>query len=789
MTGLRESALEKLEFPKVVQRALRYAASDPGREVLLASAPSFDLTTVRDELALVTDMKSLLEEEGDLPLEGIHPVREVLQTCGLEGSVLEPRELHQVASTLRAARLLRAFLLRRRDRSERLAGIAEPLTVDKVLEYNIEQAVDEHGSVRDSASRALREIRAAIAERSAALRRRLELILRAVSEKGLSQEEIITTREGRMVIPVKAEHRNHVPGFVHSASASGATVFVEPAETLELNNEIRGLHFEEQREIQRILRDLTAQVRAQRDALLLNLEILARTDALRARGKYSIEILGTAPEIRPDGPLLLRDARHPMLLMAHGREATVPVDLELGGDVVTLVISGPNAGGKSVAMKAVGLLAVMAQSGFHIPADPRSSLRVFRSFYVDIGDEQSIENDLSTFSSHLANLREIAANADEESLVLIDEIGSGTDPTEGGAIAAAVLLALTERRALTVATTHHGGLKAFAHETPGVENGAMEFDQTTLTPTYRFRMGVPGSSYALAMAARMGLEPAILEQARRFAGDPQQRLDTLLGELESRLQEARRRGETVAREQTRLDELVRTYEAKLADQKKELREIRRKAVEEARAIVEGANTVVERTVRELREQGADRETVKRSRTAIAEERGKVEDLSAGLEEPAPPEEPGSLHIGGRVRIREGDEVGELASVAPDGSSGVVIFGNVKMKVALRNLVPAGGKEPRRRPDPGPAEPPVTPIPREIDLRGMTGDEALPLVDKFLDDALLRGLRRVDIIHGKGTGALRKKVVEFLARHPHVRSYRYGEWNEGGTGATVVELAE
>ena len=786
MIGGLEGALAKLEFDVVVRRALRYAASDPGREELLASAPLTHPPAVAEELARVSEMKLLLEEEGELPVEGIHPDGPALQKAGIEGSVLEPRELYRIASTLRAARVVRGFIMKRRERSPLLAELADPLAADRVLEYNIELAVDESGAVRDTASRELKEIRRGIAERSSALRKRLESILRAVASQGLSQEEIITTREGRMVIPVKAEHRNHVPGFVHSASASGATVFVEPAETLELNNEIRGLHFEEQREIQRILRELTDQVRERRDALTGNLAILARVDALRAKGKHSIEILGIAPAVRGDGPVRLRGARHPLLLTAHGRDATVPFDLELGGDTQTLVISGPNAGGKSVLMKAVGLLAAMGQAGFHIPAAEGSVLRVFRSIFVDIGDEQSIENDLSTFSSHLRNLRVIADRADADSLVLIDEIGSGTDPAEGGAIAAAMLQTLTERKAFTVATTHHGGLKAFAHETPGVENGAMEFDQATLTPTYRFRMGVPGSSYALEMATRLGLDARLLEAARAFAGGGQHRLDTLLTELESTLQETRRRAAAVTEEQTRLDAMVHAYESRLADQKGELRELKRKAVEEARGIVDGANALVERTVRELRERSADRETIRQARGAIADEGRKIDSLEA---ETAPPAaETGPIAPGSTVRMKEGDEVGEVTAVAPDGSSAVVLFGNLKLRVSMRNLVPARRRDLRRQAAAAP-EPSERQVRRDLDLRGMTGDEALPLVDKFLDDALLNGLRRVDIIHGKGTGALRKKVVEFLARHPHVRSYRYGEWNEGGTGATVVELAE
>jgi DNA mismatch repair protein MutS2 len=497
--------LGKLEFDKVLHRCARHAASDPGRDVVEQLSPSTDVGMIRLELARVTEMKRLLEEEEALPLEGIHAVDGPIRKCAVEGMTPLPRELLQVGSTLRAARVVRAFLAKRRERFPLLWETAASLFADKVLEYNIDRAIDEAGAVRATASKELQAIRRAMTDRYDQLRRKLESILKTVSDLGFSQEEIITTREGRMVIPVKAEHKTRVQGFIHSASASGATVFVEPSETLELNNEIRSLTFQEQREVDRILRELAAQVAAVKDQLLGNLGLLAGLDALHARGKYSIEILGIAPEVRDSGPITLVQARHPILLMNHGYAGTVPLSLEIGRGFSAIVISGPNAGGKSVAMKCVGLLVLMAASGIHIPAAEPSALRVFRRIFVAIGDEQSIENDMSTFSSHLATLKVIADEADGQSLVLIDEIGAGTDPVEGGAIAAALLEGLVACGATTIATTHQGSLKVFAHETGGVENGAMEFDQETLRPTYRFKSGVPGSSYALEMAARLGM--------------------------------------------------------------------------------------------------------------------------------------------------------------------------------------------------------------------------------------------------------------------------------------------
>ncbi len=405
------------------------------------------------------------------------------------------------------------------------------------MEYNIVECIDEDGHIRDSASKDLKRIRQDLISTAETLRKRLSSILTRVSEKDFLQEEIITTRDGRMVVPVKAEHKNHVPGFIHSSSASGATVFIEPAETLDLNNALTELQLSEQREIARILGELTVQVRAIRSQLEPTIALLATLDLTFAKAKYSIEVIGNPPAISTAPRLRLFQARHPVMLQRHRREEVIPFDLELGGDIRTLVITGPNAGGKSVAMKSIGLLALCAQSGLHIPAAPESELCVFESVFVDIGDEQSIENDLSTYSSHLLRMRDILFGATDRSLVLIDEIGAGTDPAEGGALAASILHDLTWRGSTTVATTHHGMLKAFAHETKGVSNASMEFDQETLKPTYRFRFGVPGSSYALELAKRLELPVSVVEKARELVGDEKIKLESLLTELERQSQE------------------------------------------------------------------------------------------------------------------------------------------------------------------------------------------------------------------------------------------------------------
>jgi DNA mismatch repair protein MutS2 len=467
------------------------------------------------------------------------------------------------------------------------------------------------------------------------------------------------------------------------------------------------------------------------------------------------------------------------LLQRHPREEVVPLELELGASVRTLVITGPNAGGKSVAMKTVGLLALCTQAGMHIPAAPESELGVFDDVFVDIGDDQSIENDLSTYSSHLLRLRDILQGANQKSLVLIDEIGAGTDPAEGAALAASVLKDLTERGALTIATTHHGMLKAFAHETPGVANASLEFDHETLKPTYRFRSGVPGSSYALELAKRLGVPTYIIDRARDLVGDEKVKLEQLLADLERQSQVYQEQIRQVSGERDRLTSLVRTYDEKMRDLRKELQSIRRKAIDEARDIVLGAQAVIEKTIKEIRESAANKAIVRSVREDVQNLHRRIAELG-GEEQPA---EPQDLHVGDTVRFKDGAQTGEIVEIKQPFAT--VLSGSTKLRVRLETLLKVGAQ---RLPAALASETLYTPEGKtEIDLRGLLGEEAIPKVERFLDDAVVAGLHRVDIIHGKGTGALRKRVADFLKTCPHVKAYRLGEWNEGGTGVTVVEL--
>jgi DNA mismatch repair protein MutS2 len=778
----------KLEFDRIRERLKVHASSDLGKQLVEEITPFTDLVQLSDELGRVSESKLILETDDPPPLDGIKDVRASIQKAGIEDSYVSAPELHDILSTLRASRLLKQFLAKRKDRYQLLGQIGSAIHADRVVEYNIDQAVDESGSVRDSASKELREVRRAILLRSEELRARLEAILKRYSKKGYAQEEIVTTRDGRMVVPVKVEHKHHVPGFIHSSSSSGATVFIEPAETLEMNNGIRTLRFAEQREVERILRNLTGQIREARAELLSSIHALARLDFIFAKGKYSIEILGSQPVITDHAPLVLLQARHPILLQKHNRDDVVPLDLELGKDFYTLIITGPNAGGKTVALKTVGLLSLMLITGLHVPASADSTFPFFKEIFIDIGDQQSIENDLSSFTSHLLNLKGILKEANNQSLVLIDEIGAGTDPTEGGALAAAVLSSLTSKRSFSIATTHQGALKAFAHETQGFENGAMEFDQVTLRPTYRFKSGIPGSSYAVEIAERLGVPMPIVKTARDLLGSDRDKLERLLASVEQRSQELAVEHERCQKQNSRLAALIGEYESKIRTIENERKAQRVAALNEAKQIIDQANAIVESTVKEIKTQGGTREAVRQARADIQTFKESLDSelnaLGDELEHKASCE---VIHEGDWVKFHGHNEVGQVISRSDNEQSIVVEFGGVRIQVKRKDLVRA--EQPSSSGRTLGFVPMENTFKGEIDLRGMTGAEAVSALDKFLDDASMTSLYSLRIIHGKGTGALRKKITEHLKTDPRVKGSRLGEWNEGGAGVTIISLHE
>ncbi|MFH1502019.1 MAG: endonuclease MutS2 [Candidatus Eisenbacteria bacterium] len=786
-------ALDVLEYDKVVHMLVERTSFPLGEERAAGLEPTGDAGAANDELDRVSELRALLDDGVSLSLDGARDVREALARAGTGGASLWTGALVDVASTLEVVGRAEGFLSAHEARCPRLSTLAGEFEECRELRRSILAAIDPDTlEVRDRASKELGRIRRSKARVRGRLDEKLQSILQSETSAGTVRESEIHIRNGRHVLPVRRELRGRLEGIVHDESGSGATVFVEPLATIELNNELSRLEAAEREEIERILRQLTGEVGARAQEIGRSLAALGELDFQGAKARLSRDLSAARPSLNSDGRMSVRGGRHPVLVASREGGTIVPLSVELGDEGTTLVISGPNAGGKTVALKTVGLLALMAQSGMHVPADPDTELPVFSDVYADIGDEQSIEQNLSTFSSHLSVIREIISEADENTLVLIDELGAGTDPDEGASLAIAILEALTAKRARTIATTHLGAVKSHVHDCEGMLNGSMAFDPDSLEPTFRFVPGVPGASHALSIAESMGLPESVLERARELRDSDAAVIDGLIADLserERRLADALGKAET-HEERARI--LAGEYEDRLKDVRDERRQIRARALAEAREILERAQSLVEDTVREIREQEARRSAIKDARQRLARERAEVEaELEAREPDSAGDGEPPSEYVTGmRVRVAGLGREGELLS-APDGRgrARVLIRGRTIEVDAgdLRSPAPAG--------DAGGEGPPRVTVNvtadesfvGELHLRGMTTDEVGDAIERFLSAAIVHGFSTLRIVHGKGTGALREKTHEVLKRLPAVKSFRLGKWGEGDTGVTVVEL--
>jgi DNA mismatch repair protein MutS2 len=791
------TAPERLGFDLVLDRIARHLQSETGRDRFSKLQPLSNRERLLAELERVSEVQRMLRFDDPAPFEPVPDVRLSLRAAAPAEAYVDPIQLLEIASVLSIARRMRSYLNRRKSDYQALSSLADRLPDLSSVEESISRAIEHDGRIRDNASPELARLRATIQQREAQLRETLNRELRAAIGSGYATEDQPTIRQGRMVIPIRAEARRKIQGFVQDTSSTGQTVYIEPAACLDLNNEIRELTSAERREIERILRHLTAGIRGHLPAIRDGIDALSVLDVLYAKARFSNLIESVIPTLNQNGFVDVRSARNPVLELLfrenreQGERAVVPLDLQLGADFRTLVITGPNAGGKTVAMKTIGLFALMIAHGLPIPVDERSSFPVFQRLMADIGDDQSMEDDLSTFSSHVAHLKRMVKEADEHALVLIDEAGTGTDPDEGGALAQAVLEALTARGARTIATTHHGTLKAFAREQDGVENGSMEFDRTNLSPTYRFLPGRPGSSYAFEIAERSGLDSRLLARARELVGAQKSGLEDLIADFERKTQdlsiqltEAQEERERARRERQIIEDRLR----KLSNERDE---IRKKALDEARKIVGEANARVERTIREIREAEAEREATKLARERLDSFRESVESRRRPTSsQPAPRKQPGAvISVGDQVVVDEGTTTAEVVEL--QGNDALIAQGSMKLRVKQSRLTRVAGKRKQevRVRQTSTAALPAESARARIDLRGMRVDEALSEVDRFVDDALRTGLKRLEIVHGKGTGALREAVRDRLSSMPEVASFDEAPYNEGGAGVTYVFMEE
>lgn len=814
----------RLGFDTIRERLLGLTRTPYGRDRLDTLAPSADADLVRGRLSRAGEMTDLVRSGEGPPLREIDRLEAVLRRVQPKDAAAPGEDLLAVRRVLEAGRLLHDYHHRRREAAPALWQIAARVVVLKSLEDRIATAIGDDGHVRDDASPELLRLSRQLAARQARLRETLLAALRDAASKGYATEDQPTIRGGRAVIPVRAEAKRKVQGFVHDVSATGQTVYIEPASVLDLNNEIREIELERGREIRRILQLISGHVRHHRQDIERTLDAVGHLDALAAVGRLAAELKALVPEVGEGGPLRLVRARHPVLALrvleaarlpeaerpARVPDAVVPLDLTLGDSAHTLVITGPNAGGKSVALKTVGLLSLMAAHGLPIPADPGTRVPLFTRLFVDLGDQQSIQDDLSTFTSHLTNVRRMLEEADDRSLCLVDEAGTGTDPAEGGALAEAFLRRLTTRGTLTVATTHIGALKAFAHDTPDVENGSMEFDRASLSPTYRFRAGIPGSSYAFEIADRVGLDRPVVKDARRLVGEGKSRLEDLIAEFEERSAESARQLAEAEERRREAERVQKDYEQRLDRLRADADNRRQQALREAERILAEANAAVENTVREIKEAEAEREATQQARDKLDEARQRVErrkkkvdrrqnKRAAVTAKPPKPEAAGPIAVGDRVRLDSADAVGEVIEL--NGNEAVLALGALTSRVKLSRLTKVGGPAtPSKRRGPV-LRPPgharrgedtgtmaVSTAQVRIDLRGARVDEALAQAQRFVDEALVGGVPSVEILHGKGTGALRQAIHEQLAARPDVAAFSVAPPDQGGDGVTVVELA-
>lgn len=778
-----------LEFDKIKRMLLLYHETEMGKELGRILEPTTDLDQVRERQRETSEARELLLREVNLPsLGGMRDVRSSVKRARL-GSVLEPEELLNVKQTLAVARQVKAFLLDRKEVYPRIAFLAGKIFAIRELEEIIEKSIGDQGDILDTASVTLDGIRRQTKNLNSRIRDRMEQILRRSEYQKMFQENIITIRSERYVVPIKQEFKSQFPGIVHDQSASGATLFVEPMLIVNLNNDLRRLGLQEKEEIIKILTQISLRVSSHSQEIEQTLEAMAELDFILAKGRLSEDMSGTSPQLNAHGFLKLNKARHPLL----GKKA-VPTDVHLGKDFRILVITGPNTGGKTVTLKTIGLLTLMTQAGLHIPAEEGSIIAIFSRIYSDIGDEQSIEQSLSTFSSHMTYIAEILPQINQRSLVLLDELGAGTDPTEGAALAMAILEDLYEKKARAVATTHYSELKNFSYSKEGIENASVEFNLETLSPTYRLLIGIPGRSNAFAIAERLGLAPEIIAKAENKLQEGDREVANILHNLEEnriRIEQERWAIDALKRE---VGEIKLDYEKRKEKLRQSYDKILARAYEKAEQVIYQTQLESRYLIEDLKK--AQQE--KNVQAVLQETREKMNNLANAIGDKAQKKVKAGgeltkqdVQVGMSVYVPKLGQKGQIVS-KPDHKSEVQVqVGMMKINLHVSAL---------ERTQEGIADKSKSNVQKfsinklqhispDLDLRGMLAEDALSRLDKYLDDASIAGLNLVNIIHGKGTGALRQAIHQYLKIHPLVDAFRLADANQGGDGATVIQLGK
>ena len=789
---MQEKSLKVLEFYKIRDMLVERAASGLGKARCAALVPVSDIREIERMQAETEEASTLVARTGVQPISAFDDVQAQVARAKV-GGILSPKDLLLCARLMQTARSVRRTLVGEKDEAEEtetphLVGLARALYPMRRLEEEIFAAILSEEEIADSASPGLASVRRKIRSANERIRDKLNGYLHSSSMARYLQDAIITMRQGRYVLPVRAEYRSQVPGIVHDQSSSGATLFIEPMAIVEINNDLRGLMGEERAEIEKILQRFSEEISQEAGALLENQRILAELDFIFAKGALARQMRAVQPKINEAGYIDIKRGRHPLI----DPEAVVPSDLWIGKDFTTLVVTGPNTGGKTVTLKTVGLFTLMMQAGLQVPAMLGTELAVFDDVFADIGDEQSIEQSLSTFSSHMVNIVRILQNVTPRSLALFDELGAGTDPTEGAALAMSILDKLLSYKTRTLATTHYSELKAYALTHPGVENASVEFNVETLRPTYRLSIGIPGKSNAFEISRKLGLSEEIIGAAKEWLSGEQIRFEDVITTAEMHRQTAERErelAEEAHNETVRLRDQAEQERKKLEEQREKLL---RKAREDARRILHSAQAEAEGIIRDLKKAAQEQNAKDRE---ILEARRKLQGDLDKLAEPMAKESAASegaplksVTLGQTVRIPSLGCTGSVLTL-PDKNGEVQLqVGLMKMKQPLSALrTAAQGDAPKKEKGRRAIKVAAPQVSLELDVRGQLPEEALDNVDKYLDDCMMAGVSEVSIVHGKGTGVLRSEISQHLRHHPHVAEFRLGRYGEGETGVTIVTL--
>lgn len=791
---MNTKTLKTLEYNKIVDLLIEKAESELGKDLAKKIIPLRKKESIEELQRETEEAYSLIMKRGNPPLYGIYSIALEVKRLDIGGS-LSPGSLLKISDMLRVSRGLKNYIKETKDDKVSnypiIEGLVENLSVFKHIEDEINNAIISEDEISDNASSTLKSIRRQIASKNDSVKSKLNSIINSQTHKKYLQDSIVTIREGRYVIPVKQENRSSVPGLVHDVSSSGATAFVEPMAVVELNNELRELEIKEREEIERILKELSNLVAEESENILENQKILQQLDFIFAKGKLALDMKATRPILNEKGYINIKKARHPIL----NAKKVVPIDVYLGKDFNSLIITGPNTGGKTVTLKTVGLLTLMAQSGMHIPADFNSEIAVFNQVFADIGDEQSIEQSLSTFSSHMVNIVDILNNVEYNSLILFDELGAGTDPTEGAALAMSILDHLLKLNVRTMATTHYSQLKLYALTTENVTNASVEFDVETLSPTYKLLIGVPGKSNAFEISKRLGLQDYIINEAKDLISKENIEFEDVLQALEKdriATEENKNVAERYRMEVEKLKEDLALEKDRIKEQRDKLLQ---KAREDARDILRNAKENADSLVGELRDISSEIEKDRNKKIQEAQDKlkSKLTDvektLSSAVLNVKSKKPPKNLKIGETVEVLTFNQKGDVLS-EPDESGNVrVQVGIMKITAHISTLKRATSDENEKIHTRNKTiiSNKSKDIKTEIDLRGKNLDEAFLEVDKYLDDAYIAGLKEIHIIHGKGTGVLREGMKSYLRGHKHVRTSRLGVYGEGGDGVTIVEI--